>query len=118
MRPTYVIPISVICCVALFPAKSTVPPYSASLHRLRHPVFELVLFFVTFVFIFMIIVIIFDPLSLPYLGTRVSSLPHQLDIEKTCLVFRALCRCSLFVFFFFSCLPSGLIVPSFCWSIT
>ena len=42
---TYVIPIYVICCVALFPAKSMVPPYSASLHRLRHPMFESLCFY-------------------------------------------------------------------------
>ena len=49
---TWVIPISVLCCIALFPAKSMVPPYSASLHRLRHPVFEFVSFLVIFVLLF------------------------------------------------------------------
>ena len=83
-----------------------VPPYSASLHRLRHPMFDFVLFLVMFVFLFMIIVTIFAPLPLPSLGSLVSSLPHQLDIEMlVCLVSRSLCRCSL-LFIFFSFLPS------------
>ena len=58
MRPMLVFPISVLCCVALFPAKSMVPPYSASLHRLRYPMFEFVLLLVMFLFLFMMIVII------------------------------------------------------------
>ena len=53
----------------------------------------------------MIIAIIFAPLSLPSLGSLVSSLPHQLDIERL-------------VWFFELCVAarvlSGLVVPSFC----
>ena len=103
---TYVLPISVICCVALFPAKSMVPPCFASLHhRLRHFMFEFVFILVTFAFIFMIIVIVFAPVSLPFHGSLVSSLPPQLDIEIL-VWFSELCRCSLFFFFLF--LPSFL----------
>ena len=110
------IPVSVLCCVALFPAKSMGPPYSAYLHQLRHPVFEFVLFLVMF-FSFMINVIIFAPLSLHSLGSLASSLPHQLDIEMLVWFFE-LCVAALFFpflsFIFLSCLPSGLVVPSFC----
>ena len=42
---TCVIQICVHCCVVLFPAKSMVPLYSASLHRLRYPMFEFCLVF-------------------------------------------------------------------------
>ena len=82
----------------------------------------------------MIDVIIFAPLSLPSLGSLVSSLPHQLDIEMLVWFFK-LCVAALFFsfplslssfFFFFAfrlvlCRPSlgpspghmiGLIVPT------
>ena len=77
-----------------------VPLYAASLHRLRHPMFEFVLFSVIVVFLFMIIVIIFAPLSLPSLGSLVSSLPHQLDIEILVWFFE-LCVAVFFYYFFF-----------------
>ena len=96
--PYMVIPISVLCCVALFPDKSMVPPYSASLHRLRHPVFKFVLFLVMFVFLFHDYCIIFAPLSLPSLASLVSSLPHQLDIEMLVWFFE-LCVVALFFSF-------------------
>ena len=98
-----------------------VPPYSASLHRLHHPMFKFVLLLVMFVFLFMIAsIIIIAPLSLPSPGSLVLSLPHQLDIEMLVWFFE-LCVAVLFYFLFFlflSCLQSGLVVPSFCWSIT
>ena len=94
-----------------------VPPYSAYLHRLRHPMFEFV-FLVTLVFIFLIIVIMFAPLSLPSLGSLVSSLPRQLDKEIIACFFELCVAALFFSFFLFSCLSSGLTVPSFCWSIT
>ena len=74
-----------------------VPPYSASLHRLRHPMFEFVLFLVMFLFLF-VIIIMFAPSSLPSLGSIVSSLPHQLDIEILVWFFE-LCVAALFVSF-------------------
>ena len=75
-----------------------VPPYSASLHRLRHPVFKFVLFLVMFVFLFHDYCIIFAPLSLPSLASLVSSLPHQLDIEMLVWFFE-LCVVALFFSF-------------------
>ena len=49
---TCVIRISVLRCSALLPAKSMVPRYPASLHRLPHTVFEFVLFLVMFASLF------------------------------------------------------------------
>ena len=50
--------------------------------------------------------------------SRVSSLPHQLDIEIL-VWFVELCVAALFFsFLFVSLFPSGLVVPSCCWSIT
>ena len=66
-----------------------VPPYSASLHRLRHPMFEVVLFLVTFVFTFYGYCSYFCPcISASPLGHR-----------NTRLFSGALCRCSFFCFF-------------------
>ena len=99
-----------------------VPPYSASLQRLRHPMFESVSFLMMFVFLFVTIVIVFAPLLLPPLGSLVSSSPHQLDIEMLVCFFElyvaALFFCFVLFCFVFSCPSSGLVVSSFCWSIT
>ena len=65
---------------------------------------EFVLFLEIFVFLYMIIVIIFTPLSLPSIGSLVSSLPHQLDIEMLVWFFE-LCVAALF-FSFLLFLPS------------
>ena len=70
--------------------------------------FEFVLFLVMFVFLFMIVAMIFAALSLPSLGSLVSSLPHQLDIEILVRFFE-LCVAALIFFpffFFFLFLPS------------
>ena len=65
--------------------------------------FEFVLFFVIYVFLCcMIIVITFAPLSLPSLGSLVSSMPDQRDVEML-VWFHELCVaafCSSFVFFY------------------
>ena len=118
-----------------------VPPYSASLNRLRHHVFEFVLFAVMFVFLFYDYCYNFCPSisAFPRVTRVVLALPG--GHRNACLFFRALCPCSLlffsirffsFLFFFFPllfflffsfphyffCLPFGLVVPSFGWSIT
>ena len=61
--------------------------------------------------------IIFALLALPSLGSPVSSLPHQLDI-KMLVWFSSSVSLLSSLLFFLSCLPSCLVVPSFCWSIT
>ena len=90
------------------------PPYSPSLHRLRHPMFEFILFLVIFVSPFMITAIVFAPLSLPSFGSLVSSLPHQLDIKMLVWFFEFCVAAFFFSFLFFflafrlasSCRPS------------
>ena len=93
MRPTYLrspnlcyllccpVPCQVDGAPVLFISASAASPYV-----------RVCLFLVTFVFIIWSIVIIFPPLSLPSLGSLVSSLLHQLDIETLVCFFLALCR--------------------------
>ena len=103
---TCVIPISVFCCVALLPVKSMVPPYSASRHRLRHPVM--------FVFFFMVIVIILRlNICLPS-GLLCRPCPTSWTL-KSLLGFSRSVPLPFF-FFFWTCLPSGRVMPSFFWS--
>ena len=78
-----------------------VPPYSASLQRLRHPMFESVSFLMMFVFLFVTIVIVFAPLLLPPLGSLVSSSPHQLDIEMLVCFFELYVAALFFCFVLF-----------------
>ena len=103
MRPMLVFPISVLCCVALFPAKSMVPPYSASLHWLRHPMFEFVLFLI-FVFSLHDYCYLFYPVISAFPPVSVSSLPHRLDIEMLVWFFELCVAAFFFSFLFF--LPS------------
>ena len=87
---------------------------SASLHN---PVFEFVLSSVILVSLF------YDHCC--HLCPSISAFPRVSCVvvappaghRNAGLVFRALSLLSSFLFFF-SCIPSGLVVPSFCWSIT
>ena len=106
-----------------------VPPYSASLHRLRHPMFEFVLFLsiVIFVFLFMITYYYFCPSISAFPMVCVVVAPPA-GHRNAGLFFRALCRCIFLFFSFFlafrlvlSCRPSvgpsprlivGLVVPA------
>ena len=80
-----------------------VPPYSASLHRLRHLMFDFVLFLVIFLFLFMIVYIIFAPLSLPSLGSLVLALPagHRNDCSFQLCVAALFSSFPCFSVFFF-----------------
>ena len=63
--------------------------------------FEFVLFLVIFVFHVIIIIFIFAPPYLPSLGSLVSWLPHQLDIEMLVWFFGFGFAAFFFTFLFF-----------------
>ena len=80
--------------------------------------------FVIFCCLIIISLFFFAPPSLPSLGSLVSSLLHQRDIEMLVsfllfLFFSSVALPFAFYFLVFSCLPSSLVVmSSFCWSTT
>ena len=79
--------------------------------------FDFVLFLVMFVFLFMIIVTIFAPLPLPSLGSLVSYLPRQLDMDIIVWFFELCVAALFFVFCFFLFLDFCLVLscrPSAC----
>ena len=82
-----------VCCVALFPATLMAsPPYSATLRRLLHPMFELVLFFV-------ISVSAFSRVSCVVLGPPAGHRNVGVVFLFFVFVFVALCSCPLLFFF-------------------